>query len=105
MTPRSRAGEFLIGPTGQVLRTRLKAAEIDPEPGLADQCGQAFQVRGPGHGQAAAAPDSTAREIDVCRWWVESERLLVRPRLILALGASAARSVLGRTVSVPEPAR
>lgn len=44
--------------------------------------------------------DPTAREIDICRWWIESERLLVRPRLILALGASAARSLLGRTVSV-----
>lgn len=42
----------------------------------------------------------SAREIDVCRWWLEGERGLVRPRLILALGASAARSLLGRTVSV-----
>jgi uracil-DNA glycosylase family 4 len=42
----------------------------------------------------------TAGEIDTCRWWVESERLIVRPKLVLALGASAARSMLGKTVSV-----
>lgn len=35
-----------------------------------------------------------------CRWWLESERALVRPKLVLALGASAARGFLGRTVSI-----
>lgn len=42
----------------------------------------------------------TAGEIDTCRWWIESERLIVRPKLVLTLGASAARSMLGKTVSV-----
>ena len=36
----------------------------------------------------------------MCRWWVESERALLKPKLVLALGASAARSLLGRTVSL-----
>ena len=38
--------------------------------------------------------------IDTCRCWLESERELVHPRLVLALGASAARSMLGKTISV-----
>ena len=42
----------------------------------------------------------TAKEIDVCRWWLDSERALVQPQLVLALGASAARGVLGKTISV-----
>jgi uracil-DNA glycosylase len=42
----------------------------------------------------------TAKETDTCRWWLEAERALVQPRLVLALGASAARGLLGRTVSV-----
>lgn len=42
----------------------------------------------------------TAREIDICRWWLDRERAIVQPRVILALGASAARGVLGKTVSV-----
>ncbi|MEO6151974.1 MAG: uracil-DNA glycosylase family protein, partial [Croceibacterium sp.] len=42
----------------------------------------------------------TAKEIDICRWWVEGERALVRPKLVLALGASAARGLLGKTVSI-----
>ena len=42
----------------------------------------------------------TAKEIDTCRWWLESERALVQPKLVLALGASAARGILGKTVSM-----
>jgi DNA polymerase len=42
----------------------------------------------------------TAGEIDTCRWWLDRERELVAPRLILALGASAARGLIGRTASV-----
>jgi DNA polymerase len=39
-------------------------------------------------------------EIERCRWWLEQEREIVRPAAIVALGATAARSVLGRTVSI-----
>jgi DNA polymerase len=42
----------------------------------------------------------TAKEVDICRWWVESERAIVRPKLVLAMGASAARGMLGKTVSI-----
>ena len=42
----------------------------------------------------------TAKEIDICRWWLEGERDIVKPRLMLALGASAARGLLGKTVSI-----
>ena len=41
-----------------------------------------------------------AKEIDTCRWWLEAERSIVQPRLVLALGASAARGLLGKTVSI-----
>jgi uracil-DNA glycosylase family 4 len=41
-----------------------------------------------------------AREIERCRWWLERERAIVRPAAIVALGATAARSLLGRAVGV-----
>lgn len=44
----------------------------------------------------------TAGEIDICRWWMEGERAIVQPQLLLALGASAARGLLGKTVSIPK---
>jgi uracil-DNA glycosylase len=53
-----------------------------------------------GMGICHAYQSPTAKEIDVCRWWVESERDIVKPQLVLALGASAARGMPGKTVSV-----
>ncbi|WP_339548507.1 uracil-DNA glycosylase family protein, partial [Pseudomonas sp. RA_35y_Pfl2_P32] len=41
-----------------------------------------------------------AGEISACRWWIEQERLLVRPKVTVALGATAARSLLGRVVTI-----
>ncbi|MFX7922621.1 uracil-DNA glycosylase family protein, partial [Acinetobacter baumannii] len=43
-------------------------------------------------------PDTA--EIDACRWWIEQERMILRPRLTVALGATAARSLFGRTVTI-----
>jgi len=39
-------------------------------------------------------------EVQACRWWLDHERRLVKPRLILALGATAGLAVLGRKPAV-----
>ncbi|MGE3231690.1 MAG: uracil-DNA glycosylase family protein, partial [Hyphomicrobium sp.] len=44
----------------------------------------------------------TADEIAVCRWWLAHEIATVQPRLIVALGASAARAIVGKTVRIGE---
>lgn len=41
-----------------------------------------------------------AGEIDRCRWWLELERRFVRPQVIVALGASAARALTGHAVTI-----
>ena len=41
-------------------------------------------------------------EVSACRWWLDHERRLVKPKVILALGATASLSVLGRKVAVTE---
>ena len=41
-----------------------------------------------------------AREIEACRWWIERERDALRPAITVALGATAARSLTGRTVTI-----
>ena len=43
-------------------------------------------------------PDTA--EIDACRWWQEGERALLKPPLTVALGATAARSLTGKTVTI-----
>lgn len=39
-------------------------------------------------------------EVKACSWWLAEELRLVRPRLAVALGATAARSLLGRSVTI-----
>ena len=41
-----------------------------------------------------------APEIAACRWWLEQERGIVRPPITVALGATAARSLFGKTVTI-----
>jgi DNA polymerase len=92
-------GRPFVGPAGQLLRAALAEAGIDLDRCWLTNAVKHFKFTQP-TGKRRLHQNPSAREIDICRWWVESERLLVRPQVVLALGASAARSVLGRTVSV-----
>jgi DNA polymerase len=44
----------------------------------------------------------TTREVTACRWWLDSERRFVRPRVVVALGATAALGVFGNATPVGE---
>ena len=41
-----------------------------------------------------------AGEIEACRWWIDQERSLIRPPVTVALGATAARSILDKVVTI-----
>jgi DNA polymerase len=41
-----------------------------------------------------------AAEITACKWWIEHERELIRPPVTVALGATAARSLVGKVVTI-----
>jgi uracil-DNA glycosylase len=41
-----------------------------------------------------------AGEVDACRWWLDRERAILKPRVIVALGATAARGVIGRALTI-----
>ena len=92
------AGRPFVGPAGQLLDECLEAAGIDRSAAYVTNAVKHFKFRAKGKVRLHQTP--AAKEIDTCRWWLESERALVRPKMVLALGASAARSVLGKTVSV-----
>lgn len=91
-------GGPFVGPAGRLLKTYLNDTDIDLNATYVTNAVKHFKFSQQGKRRLHQSP--TAAEIDTCRWWVESERLLVQPRLILALGASAARSLLGKTLSV-----
>ena len=87
-----------VGPAGRLLSAHLAAVGIDRGRAYLTNAVKHFKFTPRGTKRIHETP--SAREIDLCRWWLDSERALVKPRLILALGASAARGILGKTVSV-----
>jgi DNA polymerase len=92
------AGRVFVGPAGQLLDEYLEAAGIDRRAAYVTNAVKHFKFVWKGKHRLHQSP--AAKEIDTCRWWLDAERALVRPRIVLALGASAARGMLGRTVSV-----
>ncbi|MEM1051026.1 MAG: UdgX family uracil-DNA binding protein [Pseudomonadota bacterium] len=92
------AGRPFVGPAGQLLDQYLGAAGIDRREAYVTNAVKHFKFYHKGKRRIHKTP--MAKEIDTCRWWLEAERKLVRPRVVLALGASAARGLLGRTVSL-----
>jgi DNA polymerase len=92
------AGRPFVGPAGQVLRDHARAAGLDLDTARLTNAVRHFKHVPQGKQRLHQTP--TAREIDTCRWWLDAERHLVRPRIVLALGASAARALLGRTISL-----
>lgn len=87
-----------VGPAGQLLDRCLAEAGIDRARTYVTNAVKHFRFvpRGPRRIHASPSP----AEISACRWWLDREIELVNPRLILMLGASAARSFLGRAVTV-----
>jgi len=92
------AGRPFVGPAGKVLDAHLERAGIDRRQVFLTNAVKHFKYVQRGKRRLHQSP--TAKEIDICRWWNEAERAIVKPRLILALGASAARGLLGKTVSI-----
>lgn len=93
-----RAGKPFVGPSGQLLDSYLVEAGIDRGQVYVTNAVKHFKFVWRGKRRLHQSP--TAGEIDTCRFWLEGELDIVKPRIVLALGASAARGVLGKTVSI-----
>ncbi len=92
------AGRPFIGPAGQLLDRALAAAGIDREQAYVTNAVKHFKFEPRGKRHLHKSP-ATA-EIQACRWWFEQEVALVKPKIIVAMGATAARQVLGRSVAL-----
>ena len=92
------AGRPFVGPAGQVFDAALAEAGIDRATTYVTNAVKHFKFVARGKKRIHAKPDVS--EIDACRWWVAQERALIRPPLTVALGATAARSLVGRTVTI-----
>ena len=92
------AGRPFVGPAGKLLDRALNAAGIDRTSVYLTNAVKHFKFEPRGKRRIHQRPN--AGEIDHCRWWLNIERRVVQPDLILVLGASAVRGVMGKTASV-----
>jgi DNA polymerase len=92
------AGHPFIGPAGQVFDRAVDAAGIDRAQVYVTNAVKHFKFEQRGRRRIHAKPGGP--EIDACRWWIEQERMIVRPAISVALGATAARSLLGKVVTI-----
>lgn len=87
-------GRPFVGPAGQLFDALAARAGLERETAFVTNAVKHFKFRPRGRRRLHQAP--TRDEIHHCRWWLEQERQLVRPDLILAMGATAVESLTGR---------
>ena len=92
------AGHPFVGPAGRVLDTALEEAGIERDDVFVTNAVKHFKHEPRGKRRLHKAP--SAGEVSACRWWLDAERRLVKPKMIVTLGGTAALGVLGRKVAV-----
>jgi DNA polymerase len=93
-------GRPFVGPAGEVLDEALCEAGIQRDAVYLTNAVKAFKHTLRGKRRIHQRPN--VDEIETCRWWLEHERAIVAPSVILALGATAARAVLGKPVKITD---
>ena len=92
------AGKPFVGPAGQLLNRALEESGIPRRECYVTNAVKHFKFEREGKRRVHAKPN--VGEIKACRWWLDNERRMVKPQVIVALGASAGRSVFDRAVTV-----
>ncbi len=91
-------GKPFVGPAGQVLDRALQDAGVGRDQVYVTNAVKHFKFVPRGKIRLHQKPNTA--EINACRPWYQRERAAVRPALVVALGATAAQSVLGRTTTI-----
>ena len=92
------AGKPFVGPAGKILDRALEEAGIDRGKVYVTNVVKHFKWEPRGKRRIHKKPNS--REIAACRPWMEAELRLVRPKLLVCLGATAAQAIFGPSFRV-----
>jgi len=93
-----KQGRPFVGPAGGVLAKALADAGIERRVVFVTNAVKHFKFEPRGRRRLHKRPN--AYEIDKCHWWLDIEQAILKPEIIVALGATAIRSVSGRPLSV-----
>ena len=92
------AGKPFVGPAGRILDQALADAGIDRKATFVTNAVKHFKHEMRGKRRLHKRPNNY--EIERCKIWLDDERRLVKPKAIIALGVTAARSLTGKTVTI-----
>jgi DNA polymerase len=98
-----RAGKPFVGPAGRVFDEALAAAGIDRSTTYVTNAVKHFKWQARGKRRIHQKPNWA--EMTACRPWLEAELTVVRPRMLVLLGATAAQTLLGREFRVTQNRR
>src|SRR5207342_2138289 len=93
-----RQGHPFVGPAGRVLWECIEAAGIDKDDVYVTNAVKHFKHEMRGKRRLHKKPNTA--EVEACHPWIEAELGAVRTRIVVALGATAARSLLGKSVPI-----
>ena len=91
-------GRPFVGPSGRLLDQALLEAGVDRADVYLTNAVKHFKWRPQGKRRIHQKPNSS--EISACRPWVAAELAVVKPQVLVCLGATAAQALLGRDVRV-----
>ena len=92
------AGKPFVGPAGKVLDAAVEKVGIDRSRVYVTNAVKHFKFEPRGKRRIHQRPDSG--EVQACKFWLNLEIALVKPKVIVALGATAAQSLLGRSATI-----
>jgi uracil-DNA glycosylase family protein len=92
------AGRPFVGPAGKIMDRALEEAGIDREEVYVTNAVKHFKWEPRGKRRIHKKPNS--REIAACRPWLEAELRVVKPKLVVCLGATAAQTIFGPSFRV-----
>jgi DNA polymerase len=92
------AGQPFVGPAGKLLDRALAEALIDRQVVYVTNVVKHFKFEPRGKRRIHAKPNGA--EIAACRPWLETEIALIKPRVLVCLGATAAQALLGKAFKV-----
>ncbi len=91
-------GRPFVGPAGKVLDRALETAGIERGAVYITNAVKHFKNEPRGKRRIHKKPDTS--EIDACRWWLDHELEIVQPHVVVALGATAARAVMRKALTI-----
>jgi uracil-DNA glycosylase family protein len=97
-----RNGHPFVGPAGKLLNEALERAGIDRAEVYVTNVVKHFKWTPSERGKRRIHKKPHYAEIEACRPWLDAELRMVKPEILVCLGATAAQSLLGRTFSVSQ---